>query len=298
MFDVDILFGTGAIEALQSVLSPTLDLLFIFFALLGEHYIYMSLIAITYWCFNKRAGVQISYVLLLSAYLNYWLKMSFRMDRPPSEYRIILKDDVSYGFPSGHSQSAVTFWGWVGLKIKKAWAHIIFFALIFLIGLSRIYLGVHYLGDVLGGMLFGAVFLIVAYKAIPHLESKLGSVPSWLRDYLTPLISVLLFGLSLAVFPDIARGNSALICGTLFGLSVGFSLESKRVNISVNVNRWTKVIRSVVGLVTVFGLSLMISFVLNFLSLGAVVYINFIKYALVAFAITFVTPLAFKFIKK
>ena len=293
-----VLFGTEIIEALQSALSPTLDLLFILFTLLGEDYIYMSLIAITYWCFNKRAGVQISYVLLVSAYLNYWLKMSFKMDKPLSEYRIILKDDISYGFPSGHSQSAVTFWGWTGLKIKKAWAHIIFFALIFLIGLSRIYLGVHYLGDVLGGVLFGAVFLIVAYKTIPHLESRLSSIPSWLRDYLTPLISVLVFGLSLAVFPDITRGNSALICGSLFGFSFGFSLESKHVNISVDVDRSTKVFRSVVGLITVFGSYLMMSFVLNLLSLGAVVYIHFLKYAIVAFVIVFVTPLIFKFTKK
>jgi membrane-associated phospholipid phosphatase len=293
-----VLFGTEIIEALQSALSPTLDLLFILFTLLGEDYIYMSLIAITYWCFNKRAGVQISYVLLVSAYLNYWLKMSFKMDKPPSECRIILEDDVSYGFPSGHAQSAATFWGWAGLKIRKAWMRIFFFSLIFLIGLSRIYLGVHYLGDVLGGMLFGAVFLIVAYKTIPHLESKLGSIPRWLRDYLMPLISVLLFGLSLAVFPDIARGNSSLICGSLFGFSFGYSLESKQVNISVNVNRWTKVIRSLVGLIIVFGLYSIISSILNFLSLGAIVYLNFIKYALVAFAIAFVTPLVFKFIKK
>ena len=295
---MDILFGTGAIEALQSVLSPTLDLLFIFFALLGEHYIYMSLIAITYWCFNKRAGVQISYVLLLSAYLNYWLKMSFRMDRPPSEYRIILKDDVSYGFPSGHSQSAVTFWGWAGLNVKKAWARMIFFALILLISSSRIYLGAHYVGAVLGGMLFGAVFLVVAYKAMPYLESGLGSIPSWLRDYLMPLISVLLFGLSLAVFPDVTRGNSTLICGSLFGFSVGFSLESKYANISVTVNRWTKVIRSVVGLTTVFVFYWMISSILNFLSLGAVVYLDFIKYALIAFVIAFIMPLVFKLSKK
>jgi hypothetical protein len=170
--------------------------------------------------------------------------------------------------------------------------------LIFLIGLSRIYLGVHYLGDVLGGILFGAVFLIVAYKTMPYLESKLSSIPRWLRDYLTPLISVLLFGLSLAVFPDITRGNSSLICGTLFGLSFGFSLESKHVNISVNVNRWTKVIRSVVGLITVFGSYLIMSFVLNLLSLGEVVYMHFLKYAIVAFAVAFIMPLIFKFIKK
>jgi hypothetical protein len=292
------LFGTEVIEAIQSALSPTLGFLFIFFTLLGEDYIYMSLIAIIYWCFNKRAGVQISYVLLVSAYLNYWLKMSFKIDKPPSEYRIILKDDVSYGFPSGHAQSAATFWGWVGLKIRKAWVRIMFFTLIFLIGLSRIYLGVHYLGDVLGGTLFGFVFLIVAYKTMPCLESKLSSIPSWLRDYLTPFLSVLLFGLSLAVFPDIIRGNSALVCGSLFGFSFGFSLESKHVNISVDVDRSTKVFRSVVGLITIFGLYLIMSFVLNSMSLGAVVYIHFLKYAIVAFAIAFVTPLIFKFTEK
>jgi hypothetical protein len=292
------LFGTEVIEAIQSALSPTLDFLFIFFTLLGEDYIYMSLIAIIYWCFNKRAGVQISYVLLVSAYLNYWLKMSFKMDKPPSEYRIILKDDISYGFPSGHAQSAATFWGWVGLKIRKAWVRIMFFTLIFLIGLSRIYLGVHYLGDVLGGTLFGVVFLIVAYKTMPCLESKLSSIPSWLQDYLTPFLSLLLFGLSLVVFPDIIRGNSALVCGSLFGFSFGFSLESKHVNISVDVDRSTKVFRSVIGLITVFGLYLMISFVLNSMSLGAVVYIHFLKYAIVAFAIAFITPLIFKFTEK
>ncbi len=295
---MDILFRTEVIEALQSALSPTLDLLFILFTLLGEDYVYMSLIAITYWCFNKRAGVRVSYVLLVSAYLNYWIKMSFKMDRPPSEYRIIMKDDVSYGFPSGHAQSAVTFWGWAGLKIRKAWARILFCALIFLVGFSRIYLGVHYAGDVFVGILFGAVFLIVAYKTMPYLESELSSIPRWLRDYLMPLISILLFGLSLAIFPNIARGNSALICGTLFGFSFGYSLESKHVNISVNVNRWTKAIRSVVGLIIVLGLYLIMTFVLNSLSLGAVVYIHFLKYAILAFGIAFITPLVFKFIKK
>jgi membrane-associated phospholipid phosphatase len=293
-----VLFGTEILEASQSAFSPTLDFFFLFFTLLGENYVYMFLIAIVYWCFSKRAGLQVSYVLLVSAYFNYWLKMSFRMDRPPSEYRIMLGDDISYGFPSGHSQSAVTFWGWAGLKFKKAWARIILFAVIFLIGSSRIYLGVHYLGDVLGGMLFGAIFLLVAYKAMPYLESGSRGIPSWLRNYLMPLVSVLLFGLSLAVFPDVTRGNSALICGSLFGFSFGFSLESKYANISVNVNRWTKGIRSVVGLTTVFVFYWIISSILNFLSLGAVVYFNFIKYALIAFIIAFIMPLVFKLSKK
>ena len=298
MASMDPLYGIEVIEALQSALSPTLDLVFILFTLLGEDYVYMSLLAITYWCFNKKTGVELSYVLLASAYLNYWMKMSFGMDKPPSEYRIILKDDISYGFPSGHAQGAVTFWGWAGKKIGKAWGHILFFTLIFFIDLSRIYLGVHYLGDVLSGILFGGVFLIIAYKSMPYLERKLSRIPRLLRDYLLPLVSVLLFGLSSTVFPDVARGNSALICGNLFGFSLGVPLESKCIDSPMAISRRTKAIRAGVGLITVFGLYLVMSFLLDALSLDTLVYIQFLKYAIVAFTIAFIEPLIFRYIQK
>jgi len=295
---LDALFGTEVIEALQSAFSPAFNLLFVFFTLLGEDYVYMSLIAVMYWCINKRGAVKTAYILLACAYLNYWLKMSFKMDKPPSEYRIILKDDISYGFPSGHMQTAVTFWGWLGFKSQKSWMHLLFLILISLIGLSRIYLGVHYFGDVLGGALFGAVFLIGTYKTAPYLEDKLNSIPEGLRNYLTPLISVLLFGLSLAAFPDTTRGDSALICGTLFGFSLGVPLESKHVNISMAISRRTKTIRAVVGLMIVSGSYLMLSLILNSLSLNAQVFIGFLRYVIVAFAITLITPSIFKFIER
>jgi membrane-associated phospholipid phosphatase len=295
---MDALFGTGLIEALQSAFSPFLDVLFIFCSLLGENYIYMVLIAITYWCLNKKSGVLVAYVLLASAYLNYWLKMSFSIDRPPSEYRIILKDEISYGFPSGHMQNTIAFWGWVGLKIGKARVQAIFPALVFLIGLSRIYLGVHYLGDVLGATFFGIVFLVVVNKAVPFLESKSNNTPEWLRYYLMPAVSVLLFGLSLVAFSDTAKGNSALVCGYLFGFSLGVSLESKKVKISMDTSLRTKVIRSAVGLVTVFGLYPVISYVLDLTPFVAQVYIYFVGYAIVAFTTAFIMPLIFILIEK
>jgi membrane-associated phospholipid phosphatase len=294
--NMDGLFGTEIIVVLQSAFSPTLDLLFILFTLLGEDYVYLSLIAIMFWCFNKRGGVRMAYLLLVSAYLNYGLKMAFNMDKPPSEYRIIQKDDLSYGFPSGHTQNAVTFWGWIGFKSRRAWRRIFYFTLIFLIGLSRIYLGVHYLGDVLGGLLFGAAFLIGTYKTVPYLEKQLNRIPRMLRDYLLPFISLLLFGISLAVFPDTTRGDSALICGSLFGFSLGVPLESRHVNISMDISRRAKVIRSMVGLATVFGLYTITSFGSNSLSFVTLVYMQFVRYAIVAFTMVFIVPLILKFV--
>ena len=258
----------------------------------------MSLIAIMYWCIDKKAGVKTAYILLVCAYLNYWLKMSFRMDRPPSEYRIFLKDDISYGFPSGHVQNAAAFWGWLGSKSQESWMHVLSLILISSIGLSRIYLGAHFFGDVLGGALFGTAFLVGAYMITPCLESRRGSIPRGLRSLLTPLLSVLLFGLSLAIYPDTTRGNSALTCGTLLGFSLGVLLESRHVNISMAVNRRTKTIRASVGLVTVFGMSLMLSLIANSLSINAQPFIDFLKYAIVALTVSLIAPLIFRFMER
>jgi glycerophosphoryl diester phosphodiesterase len=291
---VDVLFGTELIEALQAAFSPTLDSLFIICTLLGGDFVYMALLAVTYWCVDKRAGVRASYVLLASVFLNYWAKMAFRMDKPPPEYRIALEEDVSYGFPSGHAQSAVTFWGWTGLEIRKAWASTLSVVLIFLIAFSRIYLGVHYPGDVLGGLLVGVCFVLGARRAMPYLERKGDGVPRRLRGVLMPLLALLLFGLALAVFPDPTRGSPALVCGSLFGLSVGFFLESRYVRLSTAVSRRVKAVRAVTGLAAVVGLAAVTSLVSSWLSPSSPVCTDFLQYAVIGLVIAGGMPAVFR----
>ena len=60
-------------------------------------------------------------------------------------------EESSFGLPSGHAQNAVVVWGMLALWIRKTWAWIAGVIIILLIGLSRIYLGVHFPTDVLGG---------------------------------------------------------------------------------------------------------------------------------------------------
>ena len=294
---VDLLFGTELIEALQAAFSPTLDSFFIVCTLLGGDYVYMTLLAVTFWCVDKRSGVRASYVLLASAFLNYWAKMAFRMDKPPPEYRIAMEEDVSYGFPSGHAQSAVTFWGWTGLEIRKAWASTLSVGLVVLIALSRIYLGVHYPGDVLGGLLVGVCLVLGARRAMPYLERKGGGVPRRLRGVLMPLMALLLFGLALAVFPDTTRGSPALVCGSLFGLSLGFFLESRYVQLSTAVDRRTKAIRAVTGLAAVVGLAAVTSLVSSWLSPSSPIYTDLLRYAVIGLAIAGGMPAVFRVIE-
>lgn len=90
------------------------------------------------------------------------------MQRPrPTEFRIV--EETGYSFPSGHSMVSMAFYGYLVYLIYKyvknkyiKWTSITLLSiLIFLIGISRIYLGVHYTSDVVGGFLISIAYLII-----------------------------------------------------------------------------------------------------------------------------------------
>lgn len=113
-----------------------------------------------------------SLTLIGSDLLNKALKFIIERDRP-IEYRLIEVD--GYSFPSGHAMASFTMYVtltyliWRNLKTKTQKLLIIFITaiIVFLIGTSRIYLGVHYPSDVLGGYLTSAIwvfFSILIYR--------------------------------------------------------------------------------------------------------------------------------------
>ena len=115
---------------------------------------------------NKKIGFLIWLNLASSALLNQILKHIIQRTRP-TEHRII--DESGYSFPSGHSMVSAAFYGFLIYLIYKnvknnylKWGLIISLSLlIFLIGTSRIYLGVHYTSDVLAGFLIAISYLII-----------------------------------------------------------------------------------------------------------------------------------------
>jgi hypothetical protein len=69
-----------------------------------------------------------------------------------------------FGFPSGHVHTATVMWGWIYLKNSNKIYRSICIILIILMPWSRMYLGAHYLGDVIGGFLFGCLTLYFVYR--------------------------------------------------------------------------------------------------------------------------------------
>lgn len=120
---------------------------------------------------NKKIGLSIFSNLAIITILNQLLKRILQRPRP-TEYRII--EETGYSFPSGHSMISMAFYGYLIYLIYKyvenkyvKWILIsLLIVLICLIGVSRIYLGVHYTSDVLGGFLISISYLVIYISAV------------------------------------------------------------------------------------------------------------------------------------
>lgn len=112
---------------------------------------------------------------IASVVVNNVIKIIVKRERP--NY-LVLASEKSYSFPSGHSMISVLFFGSIiylankyNIKYKKI-ITILLSIFIILVGLSRLYLGVHFLTDVIGGYLCGFVTLIIIIMIFERVEKK------------------------------------------------------------------------------------------------------------------------------
>ena len=138
--------------------------------------IFLSIATVMLFLFikNKKIGLSIISNIVIIAVLNQLLKRLLQRPRP-TEFRIV--EETGYSFPSGHSMVSMAFYGYLIYLIYRyiknkyvKWTLItILSILICLIGISRIYLGVHYTSDVLGGFLLSISYLVVYISSIKKL---------------------------------------------------------------------------------------------------------------------------------
>lgn len=144
-------------------------------------YIVVTTIAVLFFFFklkNKKFIIQLVGVLLLSGISNIALKQAINRARPSIEHLVVVK---TLSYPSGHAMSAMAFYGfliYLTFRIKmsrwlRAFLVVLFSFIILAIGLSRIYLGVHFPSDVAGGYIAGLIwvaFCIVLFNLIDLLR--------------------------------------------------------------------------------------------------------------------------------
>lgn len=171
------------IKTLQSFNSPFILYFNKVITSLGGAYFFLIILAIIWVVAPRRFSIHFTVLLLFAALVNTILKEIFMRPRPfvvHPELQLFAAD--GYSFPSGHSQIAVVFWGYIAYHVRDKRFTILCVTLMFFIGTSRSYLGVHYPSDILCGWFIGFVCLAV-YIALQNFagnccKGKLEQQPS------------------------------------------------------------------------------------------------------------------------
>ncbi len=217
-------WGIRVIEAIQDILPSIATPVFRTITVLGDPVSYLIIIAFIYWCVDERRAVRAGIILFVSAGINAVLKNLLAVPRPfVRKPGINLIHATGYATPSGHAQNSTAFWpsllrGVPGKAVKTACI-----ILPLLIGVSRIYLGVHYPTDVFAGWALGAATAVFALVAFPRIRSHLAKkIQARFPDMKRPRTSVLIAGIALVVFLlNRWSGGETYIGGLLFGFAAG-----------------------------------------------------------------------------
>jgi hypothetical protein len=128
---------------------------------LGSEDFFLLLMPFIFWCVDSGLGARLLFLVVFSDFVNGLLKWVFHLPRPYwVDARVkALESEISYGLPSGHTQSATAGWGYLAVRINRWWMWLIAALVITGVALARVYLGMHFLGDVIGGLIVGLIVL-------------------------------------------------------------------------------------------------------------------------------------------
>ena len=278
----------------KNISNKYLDLFFNSTTLLGEQYFFILIITFIYWNVSKKHGMIICYTFLFSSFSNDFLKIIFRTQRPFEALSDIDSKRVhtatGYSFPSGHTQGATTFLFSIAQYLNKKPIYIIAGVLSLLVAISRLYLRVHWLVDVIGGLIIGVFISFVLYKLLSHIFSDKKRTLYFLLISLVSLIilfiSVILLNYIFLRDYHLKFDNMFKLIGIITGVVSGNLLEIKTLNFS-NKNSILKIILVyITGIITMLSLLLLLKKILpDYLMFDS------LRYFIIGFWIVFLYPL-------
>ncbi|HUW39734.1 MAG TPA: phosphatase PAP2 family protein [Rectinemataceae bacterium] len=236
----DILaWGLEAIRFVQKFSNPPLTLVMRGFTALGTAYFYLLALPFVYWCVDKRRGMRLGLLFFFSVFVNGWLKHATMEPRPYTfDPSLAMAKESSYAFPSGHAQASATFWGSASPLFGAPWGTVLALGLPLLIGLSRVYLGVHFPTDVAAGWAIGAAAVFVERRFGDRLERLIGAQRDQLRLAAVAAVALAMNALDM---------RDTTVSGLFFGFGAGLVLARRAAPYSTAGSFGQKVLRLIVG---------------------------------------------------
>lgn len=268
----DPVFDPAINTFLQRFSHPWLDNFLVAVTASGTSVGVAILLAVLYWTWDRRQAFVLIQFILYSGLLNHMLKELFQTPRPfqvaPGSVQVLdllmraelrtsgvdwaIPARTSYGFPSGHAQVAVCLWGALAFHFRRRDVIVLAVFMVCAITYSRLHLGVHFLGDVLGGLAVGGVSLAL-YARWSGVRVSADRFPTrrflcW-ASYLVPI-------LVLCLLPD---PRTARRVGLLLGVTVGYWSELRLGLIPVGGKPFRTTLASALGVVLLCGLVLFVT---------------------------------------
>ena len=284
------------------------------FSYLGTEDFFMLVLPVLYWCVNSTLGLQVAVILMFSTSFNSALKMAFHGTRP-YWYSSSVKGmaiETSFGVPSNHAQSAVAVWGIMAAYVRKWWGWLVAALLAVLIGLSRLYLGVHFPHDVLLGWLIGGLILWLLMRFWRPVSSWSARQSRQRQVMFAFLGSLVVFALPLLPFAwlkvtnwqppqawasfatqAISLQDGATTAGTLFGLLVGVVWLNRQGGFQTQGPWWQLAMRYFLGVAGVLIIRYGLKFIFPEGEYAWAYFLRYVRYTLIGFWVAAGAPWMF-----
>lgn len=216
------------LQFFQSIRNPMLNLIFICLTMTAEVPLIVIFTAAMYWCINKKYGQKLLFTIVGNITLNTCIKEFVKAPRPIGTdglKSMRVETATGYSFPSGHTQTSTAFWVGLMTIFKKNWLYILGTIMFIGIGMSRLYLGVHWPIDVICGWIFGITFTLILGKIFDIVDEN--------KKYY--ILYLLLIPLGIIAFL-LNSVDYVKMLGLFTGFILGYTFEDKFIQFKTGNN--------------------------------------------------------------
>ena len=217
----------------------------------------IAVICWLFWCSNKSLAYKLGFSYFLSGLAIQGLKITFRIPRPWildfsfEPVKSAVPGATGYSFPSGHTQSGTAFFTTLAFQCRRTGLRLLCIFAFFLIGFSRMYLGVHTPKDVFVSMAVTFLLSSLVYILWKNLDSN-RNLDFVISLVLSVLTIVLVFYDLFLVKSGVLTINNAMdcckACGAGLAFAIGFYLERRYLNFTAPATSKAKFFRFLIGL--------------------------------------------------
>lgn len=277
-------WGLSVVRGAQSLASPAMTAAMKAISFTGTEYCLLFLLPLVYWCVDKRRGLRIGTLVFLSTAVNLRLKLAFAQPRPYDiDPAVGMALEHTYGLPSNHAQIATVLWGSAAPLFRQPLGLVLAIAFPLLVGLSRIYLGVHFPTDVLAGWALGSAALVLDRFLGDRIERFAAGLGDTLALALVTAVAVVMNVLYL----------ETSLSGAFFGLAGAAVYARKGLNFSVSGSFAKRGLRFLAGMASISVVYILPKLLVEGLGVGGVPLLRFLRYALVGAWVTSGAPWLF-----